>query len=146
MHNWYEVSVFSRERASALVSLSQSIRMVREAEARREKPAATTTVVRLDKGKDTDRAGATFVLQRDEVISLRTRRRPYRVACVAGRLWATIDGGTADSVLTAGESVTYRERGNIVIQALRTAAVRIECPSAARVVVGSPLRPALQAG
>jgi hypothetical protein len=143
MHNWYEMYVLGRERASDLASLSRSIRTARETNAAPETPAA---VVRLETGKDTIRAGATFVLQRDEVISIRARRRPYRVACVAGRLWTTIDGGSTDSVLTAGEWVEYHRRGRIVIQALRTAAVRIECPRAAEVVVASPMRPVFQFG
>jgi hypothetical protein len=146
MHNWYEMYVFGREKASGLASLSRSIRMARDGEAARQSRPAESTVVRLDRGKDADRASATFVLQRGEVIAIGAHRRLYRVSCVAGRVWTTIDGDTEDSVLGAGEAMTYRRGGRIVIQALRTATVRIECRSAARVVVASPMRPALQPG
>jgi hypothetical protein len=146
MRNWYEMYAFGRDKASDLADLSRSIRAVRKTNAARERPATAATVVRLDRGRDAERAGATFVLQRDQVISIRARRRTYRVDCVAGMLWATIDGSPADSVLTAGASMTYQERGSIVIQALRTATVRIECPSPARVVIGSPVHPVFQLG
>jgi len=144
MHNWYEMYLFGREKASSLVSLSQSIRMARGRDAAPEKRPSESTIVRLDRGKDADRAHATFVLQRNEVIAIRAHRRLYRVSCVAGRVWATIDGDAGDSVLGAGDSMTYRTGGRIVIQALHTATVRIECRSAARVVVGAPMRPAFQ--
>jgi hypothetical protein len=88
-------------------------------------------------------ARATIVLERGEVITIGTRGRPYRVSCIAGRLWTTIGGDPADAVLACGQSVTYRKRGRIVIEALRTATVRIEChgipwpecPGPARVVL-----------
>jgi hypothetical protein len=146
MRNWYEMYAFGHDKASGLADLARSIRMAREAKTARQSRPAEPTLVRLDRGKDAQRAGATFVLQRNQVISIRTRRRAHLVSCVAGRVWATVDGDAEDSVLSAGEAMTYQQGGNIVVQALRTATVRIECPRAARVVVGSPMRPALQAG
>jgi hypothetical protein len=146
MRNWYEMYVYGRDKASGLASLSRSARMAREAEAARENRPAESTVVRLDRGKDADRAGATFVLQRNEVISIRTRRRAHLVSCVAGRVWTTVDGNTEDSLLSAGETMTYRTGETIVVQALRTATVRIECHRTARVIVGAPMRPAFQLG
>lgn len=147
MRNWYEMYVFGREKASEFARVPESIRMARTEPARLAKGARpTVTVVRLEKGRATGSARATLVLQRDEVISIRARRRPYLITCIAGSLWTTIDRSLVDAVLVADESVTYRDRGRIVIQALRTATVRIECPNAAQVVVGSPLRPLFQLG
>ena len=117
MRNWYEMYVFGSEKAFGVAGPSRTVSRAPQPMARDARPGQSTIVVS---------ARATFVLQRDEVISIRARRRWYRVSCVAGRLWATIDEHHADTLLSAGESVTYRERGTIVIQALRTATVRIE--------------------
>jgi hypothetical protein len=122
MRNWYEMYVFGREKAFGLAPVSRMVCRAPEPiapTAHDARPATATTVVG---------ARATFVLRRGEVISIRARRRSYRVSCVAGRLWTTIDERHTDVVLSAGESVTYRERGTIVVQALRTATVQIECP------------------
>ena len=70
---------------------------------------------------------ATLVLEMGEVISLRLSGRPFRVACVTGRLWATVDGDVEDHVLLPGEERTFRGRGTVVIQALGTATARIDC-------------------
>jgi DUF2917 family protein len=96
--------------------------------------------------RDADGAVATFILQRDQVSSIRMHRHPYRVACIAGTLWSTREGSPKDSVLTAGQSMICRDRGRTVIQALGTTTVRIECPRAARVTMGSPMRQVLQLG
>ncbi len=75
---------------------------------------------------------STLVLARGNLVSLRLRGRACSVSCVAGRLWVTASGGREDYVLTPGEEVTLRGRGNIVIEALRTATVRLEIQTAAR--------------
>jgi hypothetical protein len=139
---------YGRDRAAELSRLAAAIRTERDAS---RLQAASVEPVRVAPkqelfGRDTERARATFVMERGEVLSIRVGRRPYRIACVAGRLWATMDGSTVDSVLVAGESLAYRGRGRVVIQALRTTTVRIECPSAARVFLSSPLRPVFQLG
>ena len=85
-------------------------------------------------------------MERGEVLSIRVGRRPYRIACIAGRLWTTMDGSMVDLVLVPGESLAYRGRGKVVVQALRTATIRVECPSDARIFLSSPLRPAFQLG
>ena len=146
MRNWYEMYLYGREKAADLASLSQSLRLAAGSGAARQGPAAVGTIVRMERGRDAERAAATFVLQRDDVISIRSRGRRYRVDCVTGRVWATIDGDRHDTLLGAGESMTDGKRGTIVIQALRTATVRIECLRPARVAVDTPMRPALQLG
>jgi hypothetical protein len=82
---------------------------------------------------------STFVLARGELASLRLRGRTWKISCVAGRLWVTAAGRQGDSVLAAGEHVTLAGRGKIVIEALRTATVRLEVPTAERMNVGSPV-------
>ena len=72
-------------------------------------------------------AGATLVLGKGEVISLRLYGRPFRVLCFTGRLWATVDGSAEDHVLVPREARTFRGRGTVVIQALSTATARVDC-------------------
>jgi hypothetical protein len=153
MRNWYEMEAFGRQRAAELVRLSESIRMEREAiRLARLQARAVEAAPALPKRepfpteREMKHARATFVMERGEVLSIHAGRQPYRIGCVAGRLWATIDGSTVDNVLVPGQSLAYRGRGRVVIQALRTATVRIECPAATRVVLGSAFRPAFQLG
>jgi hypothetical protein len=72
-------------------------------------------------------AGATLVMEKGEVISLRLSGRPFRVACITGQLWVTVDGSAEDHVLIPREARTFRGRGTVVIQALRTATARVDC-------------------
>ena len=151
MRNWHEMYMYGRERASELTNLSESIRMARMARNLSRLREKTAEIVRgvlgqesPTAGGDRERARATFIMERGEVLSIRVGRRPYRIVCIAGRLWTTMDGSTVDTVLIAGEFLAYRGRGKVVIQALRTATVRVECPSAARVFLSSPLRPVFQ--
>ena len=76
-------------------------------------------------------AAATLILEKEEVLSLRLSGRSLRVACVAGRLWATVDRSAQDHLLARGEARTFRGRGTLVIQALRTATARIQLLAAA---------------
>jgi hypothetical protein len=71
--------------------------------------------------------GATRALEMGEVISVRLSDRPFRVACVTGLLWVTVDGDVEDHVLLPGEARTFRGHGTAVIQALRTATARVDC-------------------
>ncbi len=150
MHNWYEMYAFGREKTAELTRLAASIRMGREASRRQSKAVEPARAVPAQElftaARDAGLARATFVMERGEVLSISVGRRPYRVSCVAGRLWATMDGSTVDTMLVAGESLAYRGRGKVVVQALRTATVRIEYPRAARVIVGSALRPDFRLG
>ena len=155
------MSAYGRERVSELTRLSEAIRNEREARefSRLNAKAAETAMVApafgpaaepvsepLAPARDATGARATFVMERGAVLSIRVGRRPYRIACVAGKLWTTMDGSTVDTVLAAGESLAYRGKGKVVVQALRTATVRVECPSAARVFLSSPMRQAFQLG
>jgi hypothetical protein len=72
------------------------------------------------------RAGATLVLREREVVRLRLTGWALRVACVAGRLWATVDGSTEDHLLLPGEARRFRGRGTVVVQALRPATARLD--------------------
>jgi len=45
-----------------------------------------------ERAADLSRLAASIRMEREAV---RAGRRPYRIACVAGRLWATMDGSTA---------------------------------------------------
>ena len=71
---------------------------------------------------------------------LRLSDRLFRVACVAGRLWATVDHSPTDHMLASGESQTFRGRGTVVIQALRTATARIELIARVKGLAGRELR------
>ena len=81
---------------------------------------------------------STLVLARGELALLRPGGRPCRISCVAGRLWVTASGRREDSVLVPGEEVTFTGRGRIVIEALRTATVRLEIHKAAREKARAP--------
>jgi hypothetical protein len=74
---------------------------------------------------------STIVLARGELTSL--RGRACGISCVAGRLWVTARGRREDSTFASGEEVTFTGRGRIVVDALRTATVRLEIHTAARV-------------
>ena len=76
---------------------------------------------------------STMVLARRELASVRLRGRACRIVCMTGRLWVTASGRREDSVLAPGEQVTFTGRGRIVVEALRTATVRLEILTAARV-------------
>jgi hypothetical protein len=158
MHNWFEIYGYARERTSELMHLSQSIRIAQDVRgwaqlrmnaagiAREQAPKQAPVPESVTSGRDPSGARATFVMERGEVLSIRVGNRPYRIAVVAGKLWATMDGSTVDTVLASGESLAYRGKGKVVVQALRTATVRVEYPAAARVFVSSPLRQAFQLG
>jgi hypothetical protein len=75
---------------------------------------------------------STLVLARGELTSLRLEGRACRISCVAGRLWVTASGRREDSVLAPGEELILRGRGRVVVEALRTATVRLERHAAAR--------------
>ena len=47
------------------------------------------------------------------------------VTCRQGRLWLTFEGCRADFVLEAGDTHRCRERGRLVVQALRDAIVEL---------------------
>ncbi len=67
-----------------------------------------------------------IVLARGELVSLGPMGGRWRISCVAGLLWLTVTGHSEDFVLTAGEELMIEGRGKIVVEALRTATVRVE--------------------
>jgi len=76
---------------------------------------------------------STLVLARGELASLRPRGRACRITCVTGRLWVTARGRREDSLLAPGEEVIFTGRGRVVVEALRTATVRLQVRMTARV-------------
>jgi hypothetical protein len=80
-----------------------------------------------------------FVLARGEVVSLRLVGGPCRVSCIAGRLWVTASGDREDTMLAPGEEAVFTGRGRIVVEALRTATVRLETRPAERGHLPAPL-------
>jgi hypothetical protein len=78
-----------------------------------------------------------LVLARGELVSLRLRGTACRISCVTGRLWVTASSRWEDSVLAPGEEVTFTGRGQVVVEALRIATVRLEIQAAGRVKGGA---------
>jgi len=131
MHSWFELYHFGRQRTE---ELRRSIEETRRPRQRPSRPQAyargTLTVTRaeLSGGR------ATMVLARGEVLSLRVRR-PLRVSCLAGQLWATMDG-RPDALLEPQSGASVAGRGLLVIEALRTATVTLESAAPAPLRIG----------
>jgi hypothetical protein len=113
MSNWFEMYVTGRQKTAA---------WSRIAEARRAGPARN----------EPSSATATIVLVRGNVASFRLKGRKSRIRCMAGRLWVTSSGKQEDVLLSPGESVSFSGRSKVVIEALRTATVRLEFSRSAR--------------
>jgi hypothetical protein len=112
---------------------------------------AARTAGQIRRGSEGDsrreqRRPASLILSRGEVMRLKVNRGHLRVTCRAGRLWATSDRDGIDSLLQPDDSVSYEGRGTVVIEALRTATLRLESREAMHVAVGMPLLPALLRG
>jgi hypothetical protein len=90
----------------------------------------------LRKGGPDSRARPMFIVSRGEVVSLRVRRGSSRLSCVAGRLWITADRDQKDILLLPGETAAF-SGGKLVIEALRTATVRLEHPAVSRIMIGA---------
>ena len=74
------------------------------------------------------RAGAPVTdvqLQRKGVYRLRGRKRGPAVACLEGTLWITQAGDPRDHVLVAGEEFAINRRGDVLLEAVREARVRV---------------------
>ena len=125
MRNWLELQVLGRER------MAETVRCAGEA-----RSAVATTGMRSQQP-------ATLLLSRGEVLSLRVGKGGLVVTCITGRAWATGDRSKVDAVLLPGQSVEYEWRESVVIEAFRTAAVRIHSGQTVRVSVGMAMRPAL---
>jgi hypothetical protein len=129
MHNWIELHMLARDKVTEAVRSAE--------EGRRGEAAAA---------RQADRRPASLILAQGEVLRIRIRRGTLRVTCRTGRVWATSDREKTDNLLAPAESVTYGERGTVVVEALRTAALRLEYREAMTVERGAPLRAALQVG
>jgi len=86
-----------------------------------------------------------LILTRGEVLRIRVNRGLLRVTCRTGRLWATSDRSRIDTLLVPGDSITYPDRGTVVVEALRTTTLSLDGEEAAH-KFGSPLRAALLLG
>jgi Protein of unknown function (DUF2917) len=75
---------------------------------------------------------STLILAKGELTSFRFNGAACRISCISGRLWVTASGRPEDLVLSPGEEVTFTAPGGIVVQALRTATLRLEIRSEAR--------------
>ncbi len=75
---------------------------------------------------------STLILAKGELTSFRFDGAACRISCISGRLWVTASGRPEDLVLSPGEEVTFTASGGIVVQALRTATVRLEVRNEAR--------------
>jgi len=125
MRSWLELLYLGREKAAeALRGAERARRSARGTDGHRRHPA-------------------TILLSRREVLRVKAPRGGFRVACLTGRVWVTTDRGAADTVLVPGQSAEYGSRECVVIEALRTAAVRVQCGQSIRLSVGMTLRPAL---
>ena len=68
-----------------------------------------------------------IVLGRGELLSLKVGRRGLALTCVTGLVvWATTSRMSADIVLMPGEFASFPDRGTVVVEALRTATIRVE--------------------
>lgn len=143
LYHWYEVDAVARERMRDRLREAEALSL-----ARRVAPEAgssgSLTLLPGEGGRRGIRA--TLVLSRGELLSLRVGRLPHRVVCVAGGVWVTGENSGSDHVLAVGEQWTFGDSGRVVIQALRLSTVRIDSAAAARVAMGSALRPALLPG
>ncbi len=129
MHNWLELHMLGREKVAETL---------RAAEGRRRG--------RVERNPGAAKQPATLILARGEVLRLRARRGNLRIMCRTGTVWVTTDRSREDSVLSTGQLVSYSNGGIVVIEALRTATLRLEFELNLRVAVGAPLRPALLLG
>ena len=127
MHNWFEMHVLGHEKVG---------------EARR-----TAAQLPRDGSRGPEpRRPASLILARGEVMRLRVKRGSLRVTCRAGRMWLTNGRDGIDRLLQAGDTVTCEGRGTVVIEALRTATLRLESRDAMHLTVGAPLQPAFVQG
>jgi hypothetical protein len=123
MPNWLEMEVSARERIADADQWAANERLAKEARrTAREKRRDTASRARAGR----TRRPVALVLARGEVLSVRVGRRGLSLACVAGRVWATSGGSADDIILAAGQVTTIANRGTVVIEALRTATIRVD--------------------
>jgi hypothetical protein len=124
MHNWVEFEYHCRERIADTLRWADNERRVQAvrqaAQARRSEAARRARLGR-------ERRPAMLVLARGELLSVKVGRGGLALTCVTGRTWATSNRLSADVILLPGQSAAFTDRGTVVIEALRTATIRIEC-------------------
>ena len=64
-------------------------------------------------------------LQRKSLCRLRGRKHGPAVACLEGAVWITQAGDPRDHVLLAGEEFAVDRRGDVLVEAMREARVRV---------------------
>jgi hypothetical protein len=64
-------------------------------------------------------------LRRKDLYRLRGRKRGPAVTCLEGAVWITQAGDPRDHVLVAGEQFAVDRRGDVLVQAVREARVRV---------------------
>jgi hypothetical protein len=78
---------------------------------------------------DQPRGGAAAVpdmqLQRKGLYRLRGRKHGPAVTCLEGTVWITQAGDPRDHVLFAGEEFAVNRRGDVLVEAMREARVRV---------------------
>lgn len=84
-----------------------------------------TTRARIIAGPREQAATVRICLQSDACLSLPGTRLGVRIECHAGRLWVTQPGDAADYLLTTGQTLKARSRGQIVVQALDDAVLSL---------------------
>jgi hypothetical protein len=71
------------------------------------------------------RPGTEVQLQRKSLCRLRGRKHGPAVACLEGAVWVTQAGDPRDHVLLAGEEFAVNRRGDVLVEAIRGARVRV---------------------
>jgi hypothetical protein len=64
-------------------------------------------------------------LERRGLYRLRGRKRGPAVTCLEGAVWITQAGDPQDHVLVAGEKFAVNRRGDVLVEAVREARVRV---------------------
>jgi hypothetical protein len=132
MHNWVAFEYLCKERIADALRWADNERLVQAVrESARVRRGETARRERMGR----EPRPATLVLARGELLSVRVGRRGLALTCVAGRTWATTNRISADVILLPGQSAQFPDRGTVVIEALRTATIRIEGLRQPRAVV-----------
>ena len=85
-----------------------------------------------------NREDSMLVLGKGELSAFVMDGKARRISCVSGRLWVTVPGKPDDVLLAAGEELTVKGRGKVVIEALRASMARVR---ALRAVSEKPRNP-----
>ena len=124
MHSWLDFQYFGKAKIADALRWAERERLAEIGrQGARERRRETARRARLGR----ERRPAMLVLARGELLSLRVGRRGLALTCVAGRAWATTTRMSDDVVLLPGGFVAFPYRGTVVVEALRTTTIRIEC-------------------